>query len=123
MQAENSAGYPGSLLAGRPIDAEHTSPTIADGIAVKRPGEITVRFLPALPPGLVLGQTAVALGADLAVGLALVDRLDLDDLGTVVAQHLAAIGSAQNARQVDDFQSFQCPRHLAVLPRICRTAG
>lgn len=40
VQAENSAGYPGSLIAGHPIDAERTSPTIADGIAVKRPGAI-----------------------------------------------------------------------------------
>ncbi|MFL0566137.1 threonine ammonia-lyase [Microbacterium sp. 179-I 1D1 NHS] len=40
VQAENSAGYPGSLAAGRPLDAEYVSPTIADGIAVKRPGTI-----------------------------------------------------------------------------------
>ncbi len=39
VQAANSAGYPASLAAGRPVDAE-TSPTIADGIAVKRPGTI-----------------------------------------------------------------------------------
>ncbi|MDJ1113417.1 threonine ammonia-lyase [Microbacterium dauci] len=39
VQAENSAAYPPSLAAGHPIDAD-TTPTIADGIAVKRPGDI-----------------------------------------------------------------------------------
>ncbi|MCK6081102.1 threonine ammonia-lyase [Microbacterium sp. EYE_5] len=39
VQAENSAGYPPSLAAGHPMDAD-TTPTIADGIAVKRPGAV-----------------------------------------------------------------------------------
>ncbi|MEV8272475.1 threonine ammonia-lyase [Microbacterium sp. NPDC077184] len=39
VQAENSAAYPTSLAAGHPVDVE-TRPTIADGIAVARPGDL-----------------------------------------------------------------------------------
>ncbi|GAA1677807.1 threonine ammonia-lyase [Microbacterium lacus] len=39
IQAENSAAYPSSLAAGRPLVVD-TLPTIADGIAVARPGDV-----------------------------------------------------------------------------------
>ncbi len=39
VQAENSAAYPASLAAGAPVQVE-TAPTIADGIAVARPGDV-----------------------------------------------------------------------------------
>ncbi|MFJ3385179.1 MULTISPECIES: threonine ammonia-lyase [unclassified Curtobacterium] len=39
VQAENAASYPDSLDAGEPVTIT-TSPTIADGIAVARPGEL-----------------------------------------------------------------------------------
>ena len=39
VQAENSAAYPSSLAAGEPLVVA-TTPTIADGIAVARPGDI-----------------------------------------------------------------------------------
>lgn len=39
VQAENSAAYPVSLAAGHPIEVS-TRPTIADGIAVARPGDL-----------------------------------------------------------------------------------
>jgi len=39
VQAENSAAYPSSLEAGRPLVVP-TVPTIADGIAVARPGDV-----------------------------------------------------------------------------------
>ncbi|WP_457101575.1 threonine ammonia-lyase [Microbacterium sp. P5_E9] len=39
VQAENSAAYPSSLAAGEPLQVA-TRPTIADGIAVARPGDI-----------------------------------------------------------------------------------
>ena len=39
VQAENSAAYPASLAAGEPLQVA-TRPTIADGIAVARPGDI-----------------------------------------------------------------------------------
>ncbi|MFV0374774.1 threonine ammonia-lyase [Microbacterium sp.] len=38
VQAENSAAYPPSLAAGEPVTVD-TIPTIADGIAVARPGD------------------------------------------------------------------------------------
>jgi len=40
VQAANSAAYPPSLAADHPIEIA-TTPTIADGIAVARPGDIT----------------------------------------------------------------------------------
>lgn len=39
VQAENSAAYPSSLAAGHPLLVS-TRPTIADGIAVARPGDL-----------------------------------------------------------------------------------
>lgn len=39
VQAENSAAYPESLRKGQPVEVS-TRPTIADGIAVARPGNI-----------------------------------------------------------------------------------
>ncbi len=44
VQAENSAAYPASLAAGSPIQVE-TTPTIADGIAVARPGDIPFEII------------------------------------------------------------------------------
>jgi threonine dehydratase len=44
VQAENVAAVNISLEAGKTIEAEH-QPTIADGIAVKRPGEITLPLI------------------------------------------------------------------------------
>ena len=40
VQAEGAAAYPGSLAAGQPVPLESMS-TMADGIAVGRPGDIT----------------------------------------------------------------------------------
>lgn len=40
VQAENAAAYPASLAAGAPTKVS-TEPTIADGIAVARPGDLT----------------------------------------------------------------------------------
>ena len=39
VQAENAAAYPSSIRAGQPVTIT-TSPTIADGIAVARPGDM-----------------------------------------------------------------------------------
>ena len=44
VQAENSAAYPPSLAEGRPVQIE-TTPTIADGIAVARPGDIPFEII------------------------------------------------------------------------------
>jgi threonine dehydratase len=44
VQAENSAAYPASLEAGRPLEVA-TRPTIADGIAVARPGDLPFEII------------------------------------------------------------------------------
>ena len=44
VQAENSAAYPPSLAAGEPVTVA-TSPTIADGIAVGRPGALNFEIV------------------------------------------------------------------------------
>jgi threonine dehydratase len=47
VQAANSAPYPVSLAAGHPIELE-TTPTIADGIAVRRPGDVPFEMIRSL---------------------------------------------------------------------------
>ncbi|MGZ0710393.1 threonine ammonia-lyase (plasmid) [Coraliomargarita sp. W4R53] len=44
VQAENSAAYPSSLQAGEPLTVS-TKPTIADGIAVARPGNLPFEMI------------------------------------------------------------------------------
>ena len=44
VQAANSAAYPPSLAAGHPLEIP-TTPTIADGIAVARPGDVTFELV------------------------------------------------------------------------------
>ncbi|MBD7956872.1 threonine ammonia-lyase [Microbacterium sp. Sa4CUA7] len=44
VQAANSAAYPSSLQAGHPL-AVATTPTIADGIAVARPGDVPFEII------------------------------------------------------------------------------
>lgn len=44
VQAENASAYPSSLAAGHPIEIT-TSPTIADGIAVARPGDLPFEII------------------------------------------------------------------------------
>ncbi|MDZ8172078.1 threonine ammonia-lyase [Microbacterium xanthum] len=44
VQAENSAAYPSSMAAGEPLVVE-TRPTIADGIAVARPGDLPFEII------------------------------------------------------------------------------
>ena len=45
VQAENVSAVKGSLKAGEPIEVADYKPTIADGIAVKRPGELTLPII------------------------------------------------------------------------------
>jgi len=52
VQAENAAAFPPSLAAGRPVD-NPVGLTIADGIAVGRPGELTFEIISALVDELV----------------------------------------------------------------------
>jgi threonine dehydratase len=60
VQAEACAPYPESLRTGSPVPAV-TALTIADGIAVKRPGELTLSLLGRHLDGLVLvGEDEIA---------------------------------------------------------------
>ncbi len=52
VQAEAVAPYPGSLAAGHPLSVQST-PTMADGIAVSRPGDIPFGILSALAERIV----------------------------------------------------------------------
>ena len=44
VQSDHAAAYPPSLKEGHPVEI-HTSPTIADGIAVNKPGKIPFEFI------------------------------------------------------------------------------
>ncbi|MGL5827362.1 MAG: threonine ammonia-lyase, partial [Nocardioides sp.] len=52
VQADRAAAFPGSLVAGEPVAIESMS-TMADGIAVGRPGEITFRAIQQYVDGIV----------------------------------------------------------------------
>lgn len=45
VQVDRCAPVPASLAGGAPLAIERATPTIADGIAVKRPGELTVALM------------------------------------------------------------------------------
>lgn len=60
VQVETVAAYPASLKAGRPIGVDGGL-TIADGIAVKKPGELTLALIERwLDDVVVVGEDAVA---------------------------------------------------------------
>jgi len=45
VQAENVSAVKRSLAAGKPVEITDQQPTIADGIAIKRPGELTIPII------------------------------------------------------------------------------
>jgi threonine dehydratase len=45
VQVDRCAAVPASLAGGAPVEVAAAAPTIADGIAVKRPGELTVALM------------------------------------------------------------------------------
>ena len=53
VQVESCAPYPESLAAGRAVSAQAV-PTIADGIAIKRPGELTLPLVRRLVDGVAV---------------------------------------------------------------------
>jgi threonine dehydratase len=60
VQAEACAAVPGSLTEGRPVAVEGAS-TLADGIAVKQPGAVTLPLLESLVDEIaVVGEDAIA---------------------------------------------------------------
>ncbi len=62
VQAESVAAYPASIAAGHPVAAP-ARPTIADGIAVSRPGDIAFAILAAQADGFVtVSEAALSRG-------------------------------------------------------------
>ncbi len=62
VQAESVAAYPASIAAGHPV-AVPARPTIADGIAVSRPGDIAFAILAAQADGFVtVSEAALSRG-------------------------------------------------------------
>jgi threonine dehydratase len=63
VQAEEAAAFPGSLAAGRPVPLPSMA-TMADGIAVAAPGDLTLAHVRGLVdegtlPAAVLNHTAI----------------------------------------------------------------
>jgi len=67
VQAEAAAPFPPSLTAGQPVTVKCT-PTMADGIAIARPGDITFRVI-SLLAGLVLTVSEESLSRALLICL------------------------------------------------------
>ena len=89
-------------------------------VAALRLGEVERdRALVAVDAGEIGGNTFGVERRPPGAGLVALRRLDLDHVGAVVGQHLAAIGTAQHARQVDHFQAVErapiCHRHFVPL--------
>jgi hypothetical protein len=104
-------------------------PVLKFSISTSASGEQLQQHLAALGPGEIERDRALVavdageVGRDAlpverrAPGARLVAlrRLDLDHVGAMVGQHLPAVGTAQHARQVDNFQAVQSARHLVPL--------
>ncbi|MDO8187121.1 threonine ammonia-lyase [Conexibacter sp. JD483] len=61
VQVDRCAPVPASLAGGAPVETTRAAPTIADGIAVKRPGELTVALMRAwVDEVVVVPEDAVA---------------------------------------------------------------
>ena len=100
VQASSCAPVPGSLEAGKPVPVE-SALTIADGIAVKRPGQLTLAMIARWVDGMIaveedevaeamvflLERTKLVVEGAGAVGVAalLCGRLTPADRGTTVA--------------------------------------
>lgn len=89
VQAERCSPFPDSIEAGAPVSAGSVT-TIADGIAVKRPGEVTLPLVEALLDEIVtVSENAIAAAMAL-----LLERSKLVVEGAGAAS-LAAVTSAQ----------------------------
>lgn len=89
VQAERCSPFPGSVAAGAAVSAESVA-TIADGIAIKRPGELTLPLVEALVDEIVtVSESAIAEAMAL-----LLERSKLVVEGAGAAS-LAAVTSAQ----------------------------
>jgi threonine dehydratase len=83
VQAETVAPFPASLLAGEPVEAAQAL-TIADGIAVKRPGKLTLDLI-----GRWVDEVVVVAEDDVAEAMVL-----LMEKAKLVVEGAGAVGAA-----------------------------
>jgi threonine dehydratase len=146
VQAAGSASFPASLAAGEPI-ALASCDTIADGIAVKRPGELTLAHVTALVDDVVavddaeLSRAVVLLleraklvvepSGAAAVAALLAGRVEVDgpvvatlsggNIDPLVLQHLVTGGLAAEGRYVT--LRTRVPDRPGELARLLRTVA
>nr|WP_281497050.1 threonine ammonia-lyase [Ornithinimicrobium sp. F0845] len=101
VQAEEAAAWPGSLAAGHPVPVERMS-TMADGIAVGRPGDVPFELVRDLVDGVeTVGEDSIARAM-----LFLLERAKLvvEPAGAAAVAHLmdrAAAGQGEPAFDLD----------------------
>jgi threonine dehydratase len=133
VQVETCAPFPASLRAGEPVAAE-SALTIADGIAVKRPGGLTLRLVKRwLDDVVVVGEddigeamvfllerTKLVVEGAGAVGVAalLGGRLDLPTEGTTAVILSGGNVDAGLLAQIMRRHESQAGRRLVVLARV-----
>jgi threonine dehydratase len=133
VQVDTCAPFPGSLEAGRPV-AVKSALTIADGIAVKRPGELTLELIGKLVDEIVVvaeddvgeAMVFVAERAKLvvegagAVGVAAVlgGRVAVGGTGTTVVVLSGGNVDAGMLGQVARRHESQAGRRLVLLARL-----
>lgn len=110
VQAASVAPFPASLAAGRPLPAVGR-PTMADGIAVQRPGDLSLRILAELGTGVVtVSETALSRAMLLCLerakqvvepagAAAVAALLSLGDAGTDLVTARGSIGDIRSKIQ------------------------
>lgn len=89
VQAEEAAAWPGSLAAGHPVPVASMS-TMADGIAVGRPGDVPFALVSELVEGMeTVSETAIARAV---LYLAERAKLVVEPAGAVPTAHLLELG-------------------------------
>jgi threonine dehydratase len=133
VQVDTCAPFPGSLEAGEPVAVE-TALTIADGIAVKRPGELTLSLIGEWVDGMVvvpeddvaeamvflLERAKLVVEGAGAVGVAalLGSRVPLSAEGTTVAILSGGNVDAGLLAHVARRHESQAGRRLVLLARV-----
>lgn len=95
VQAEQAAAWPGSLQAGHPVPAE-TMSTMADGIAVGRPGDVPFELVAELVDGMeTVSEAAIARAL-----VYLVERAKqvVEPAGAAATAHLMELGQETAGR-------------------------
>ncbi|WP_187345496.1 threonine ammonia-lyase [Ornithinimicrobium sp. CNJ-824] len=95
VQAEEAAAWPGSLSAGHPVPVERMT-TMADGIAVGRPGDVPFQLVSELVDGMeTVSESALARAVLLLAERA---KLVVEPAGAAATAHLMELGQEAAAR-------------------------